>query len=472
MTDFLITQLHTLTSQLHHVFVNNQLAQGGLLLGAFGALAAAARTWPQRLWNRLLERTTFMLEIDGQDQSFAWLSVWLAAQAGSRRTRHMGVATRFNEGMGGHALTLGTDQDGDEITVRLVPLSGRTLLRYRGHWLLVRPSREKNQTDSGRSLGYTHTLCVQMLSRSRHLIGPLLQDAYEATAGATSGQTEIYTPEYQNWQVSDRRRSRPPGSLIYSGSLMDTLLTDVGRFQADRDWYQDMGIPYRRGYLLHGPPGNGKSSLVAAVAGAMGLNICVLNLATPELSDERLQTLLSNLPRRALLLLEDIDAVFVGRERRSETVKLSFAGLLNALDGVAAGEGRVCFLTTNHPEHLDPALVRPGRADLHLHVANASREQVAGMLERFFPSEQFPELDTAQRLALAGRVPEGTLSMARLQEYLLERRGDPVRAVQDWAELCGQENQEETAAQSAVSPTTPTLLCQLFRQNRSAALVQ
>lgn len=203
----------------------------------------------------------------------------------------------------------------------------------------------------------------------------------------------------------------------------------------------------------------------------------MLNLATPELSNKRLQTLLSNLPRRALLLLEDIDAVFVGRERRSETVKLSFAGLLNALDGVA-GEGRVCFLTTNHPEHLDPALVRPGRADLHLHVANASREQVAGMLGRFFSSEQFlgaqfPELDAAQRLVLTGRVPEGTLSMARLQEYLLERRGDPLRAVQDWAELCGQ---EEADAQPAVSTpesvtleSAPALPCQLFRQNRSAA---
>ncbi|MGY2895170.1 AAA family ATPase [Deinococcus sp. UYEF24] len=454
MTDFLSTQLHALISQLQHLLLHNELAQGGLLLGTLGALAAAARSWPWQLWSRLLERTTFTLEIDGQDQSFAWLSVWLAAQAGSRRMRHMGVATRFNERMGGLALTLGTDQDGDDITVRLVPLSGQSLLRYRGHWLLVRPSREKNQTEGQRMLGYTHTLSVQMLGRSRHLIGPLLQDAYEATAGAVSGQTEIYTPEYQSWQVSDRRRSRPPGSLIYGGALMDTLLADVGRFQADREWYAEMGIPYRRGYLLHGPPGNGKSSLVAAVAGAMGLNICVLNLATPELSDERLQSLLSTLPRRALLLLEDIDAVFMGRERRSETVKLSFAGLLNALDGVAAGEGRVCFLTTNHPEHLDPALVRPGRADLHLHVANASREQVVGMLGRFFPPEQFTDLGAVQRLVLAERVPEDSLSMARLQEYLLERRGDPRRAVNDWAELCGLASEPEPAASAVKLPAS------------------
>jgi mitochondrial chaperone BCS1 len=192
------------------------------------------------------------------------------------------------------------------------------------------------------------------------------------------------------------------------------------------------------------------------VAGVAGLNICVLNLATPELLGERLQSLLANLPRRALLLLEDIDAVFLGRERRSETVKLSFAGLLNALDGVAAGEGRVTFLTTNHPEHLDPALVRPGRADLHLHVGNAAREQVTGMLERFFPEQ----LDAHLCAELSARVPEGSVSMARLQEYLLARRGDLNRAVQDWNELCGTEGE----------PPEPALLCQLFRQTTEQAL--
>ncbi len=435
MFDLLTTTLHELTRALHHTLLSNQFAQGGLLLGLLGTLAAAARHWPQRLWNEVLTRTTFTLEIDGQDAAFAWLSVWLSTQAASRRMRHMGVATRYNERMGGLNLTLGTDSDGDEINLRLIPLSGTLLLRFRGHWLLVQPSREKSQSE-GRMLGYTHTLHLRMLSASRRLIAPLLQTAYEATAGAVSGQTEVYTPEYQNWQVSDRRKSRAASSLIYDGALLDTLLGDVRRFQADRDWYAEMGIPYRRGYLLHGPPGNGKSSLAASVAGELGLNICVLNLATPELSDERLQTLLSNLPRRALLLLEDIDAAFHGRERRSEMVKLSFAGLLNALDGVAAGEGRLTFLTTNHPQHLDPALIRPGRADLHLHLDNASREQVAGMLERFFPESTFPQMHEAQRQRLSGQVPAGVVSMARLQEYLLARRGDPLRAVRDWDELC------------------------------------
>lgn len=454
MFDLLTTAFHELVSTLHQTLLNNQLAQGGLLLGLLGTLAAAARHWPQRLWNGLLSRLTFTLEIDGQDAAFAWLSVWLSTQATSHRMRHMGVATRFNERMGGLNLTLGTDSDGDEINVRLIPLSGASLLRFRGHWLLVQPSREKHQGEGGRMLGYTHTLSLRMLSASRQLIAPLLQTAYESTAGAVSGHTEIYTADYQNWQMSDRRRSRAASSLIYDGALLETLLSDARRFQSDHEWYTEMGIPYRRGYLLHGPPGNGKSSLAASVAGELGLNICVLNLATPELSDERLQALLSNLPRRALLLLEDIDAVFHGRERRSDAVKLSFAGLLNALDGVAAGEGRITFLTTNHPQHLDPALIRPGRTDLHLHLGNATREQVAGMLARFFPQATFPQMTAAQRAHLSGRVGEGAISMAQLQEYLLERRGDPLRAIREWSEL---EKMQASEFPALLAPPTADL---------------
>lgn len=423
--------LHDLVAALRHLLAHNELAQGGLLIGALGALAAFGRTLPGRLWGRLKDRFTVTLDVQGDDPAFPWLAAWLAAQPVGRHLRHLGVVTRFNEEMGGQNLTLATDRDGDAVNVRLVPLSGQVWLRYRGHWMLARPSREKRQGEGSRFLGYSHSLTFRMLAPARAVVPDLLRDAYTLTAGFGDGKIEIHVPEYSDWKLAERRLARPLASLVYDGEVLASLRDDLAAFQADRGWYASLGIPYRRGYLLHGPPGNGKSSLVAALAGEFGLNVCVLNLATPELSDDRLVGLLANLPRRAVLLLEDIDAVFRGRDPRTPAVKLSFNGLLNALDGVAAGEdGRVTFMTTNHLADLDPALIRPGRADRHLFLGNASRLQVEGMLARFWPDR--PRADLA---ALAARVPEGRVSMARVQEYLLERRADWSAVTRDWTEL-------------------------------------
>ncbi len=104
---------------------------------------------------------------------------------------------------------------------------------------------------------------------------------------------------------------------------------------------------------MYGPPGTGKTSFILALAGHLKLSICTLNLSGNELDDERLNKVLEVAPRNAIILLEDVDAIFVERtsvSQKREGRKVSFSGLLNALDGVRSQEGRVLFLTTNHIE--------------------------------------------------------------------------------------------------------------------------
>jgi chaperone BCS1 len=92
------------------------------------------------------------------------------------------------------------------------------------------------------------------------------------------------------------------------------IIKDIKHVQNSADWYVNNGIPYRRGYLLYGPPGTGKTSFTQAIAGHLYLNICYLNLSGGQLDDDGLNRSLNNAPGHSIILLEDIDAVFVGRE--------------------------------------------------------------------------------------------------------------------------------------------------------------
>ena len=97
---------------------------------------------------------------------------------------------------------------------------------------------------------------------------------------------------------------------------------------------------------------------------------------------------MNDAPASSIILLEDIDGLFVEREAvnpSQEGRRVTFSGLLNALDGVRSQEGRILFMTTNHREKLDPALLRPGRCDVQVELKNASFKQMKEMYERFHP---------------------------------------------------------------------------------------
>jgi chaperone BCS1 len=174
-----------------------------------------------------------------------------------------------------------------------------------------------------------------------------------------------------------------------------------------------MGIPWRRGYLLFGPPGTGKTSTAFALAGELRLKLCALSLTNPKLTDNVMADLLQRTPPRSLILIEDIDAFFNARETQDTRIQFSFSGLLNALDGVGAQEGRIVVLTTNHRERLDKALLRPGRIDLEIELGNATASQLRGLLQRFFP-------DVRERIdRIVSDYPAKSLSPAQVQQILI-----------------------------------------------------
>lgn len=234
------------------------------------------------------------------------------------------------------------------------------------------------------------TVTLTTLYSQRHIFEDLFTEAHRLAQQSTEGKTIVYASRSTNWEkFGEPRRKRPIESVILDKGVKERIVADIQDFLNSSKWYYDRGIPYRRGYLLHGPPGSGKSSFIQALAGQLDYNIAILNLSERGLTDDRLNHLLTIIPKRTLVLLEDADAAFNNRRTQTDAdgyrgANVTFSGLLNALDGVASAEERVLFLTTNHIERLDSALIRPGRVDMTVRIGEATRWQASRLWDRFY----------------------------------------------------------------------------------------
>jgi chaperone BCS1 len=432
--DFLSnTNLHTLWLEVQKALSANEFAQGGLLLMVLGGAVAYLRNLPRQIYNWCFERLVISVQVDSKDSAFEWFQVWLSKQRVSGKMRDLALTTRHNL-EGGFAVS----PEENAPKALFAPTDGTFYVRFDKRLFWFTAARERMQGSGSALIGFHETLTVRTLFTNRAALQHLVTAAYHTVRAPEDPKVELYAPRWNEWHVTGRVKPRAPESLVYAGGLFERVLEDAQRFLASEQWYTDMGIPWRRGYLLYGPPGNGKSSLITALAGALKRSVCVLNLSSLALTDEAVTNLLGEAPEGSLILLEDVDAVFTGRERSSgNESKLSFNGLLNALDGVTAQQGRMVFMTTNHLEKLDPALVRPGRCDVHQFIGNATRDQIARMLLRFYT-----DLEPTTARALAVRIDEQALSMARVQEFLVRHRDNAAGALEHWYEL-------ETAAITA-----------------------
>lgn len=178
-------------------------------------------------------------------------------------------------------------------------------------------------------------------------------------------QIMSWNSEKQQWEFRKERATRSFSSVFLPAELQAEIENDLKTFTASRKRLNRLELSWRRGYLLSGPPGTGKTSLSLAVAGSLSFQLASLSL-TDIKSDGELRKAVGQLRNRTVLVIEDIDAYSVSNDREHNAAKdgdLSLSGLLNALDGFETPEGLVTIATTNHAENLDPALVRSGRLD-------------------------------------------------------------------------------------------------------------
>jgi len=344
------------------------------------------------------------LEITHHDEAYPWLLQWMTA---SHRAQHAGtqlapnaapmmkggilarLIARYNPRL--HHLQVRTSQpkDGPSHAAHFsfVPGPGQHILRYGGSLIYVDRQREKDLNIGTREPFETITLTT--LYADRGVFEQIFSEAHALYQRLQEGKTIIYNSIGTAWQqFGEPKWKRPLDSVILERGVKERIAEDVKAFLAARSWYLNRGIPYRRGYLLYGPPGTGKSSFIQALAGHLDFNIAILNVSERGVTDDRLNHLLLKVPPRTIVLLEDIDVAFVNRRKPDADgyagATVTFSGLLNALDGVASAEERIIFLTTNHVERLDEALIRPGRVDMTVRLGEATEYQIEQLWDRFY----------------------------------------------------------------------------------------
>nr|WP_308645933.1 AAA family ATPase [Ottowia beijingensis] len=294
----------------------------------------------------------------------------------------------------------------------LSPGEGLHILRLDGRWLWIRRDVQVAQA-------VFEKISLSQFGRSPARLQAFLQAAIDTRAARETDTLSVYIPNPfhgGDWMRARLGSRRPLASVVLKAGQGEALLADLERFFDSRERYAQLGIPWRRGYLLYGPPGTGKTSLVTALASELHLNVCTLSLASPIVTDEKIHTLLASVPQRSLLLIEDVDAFFRERDAAHAQVKLSFSGFLNALDGVATQEGTVLFMTTNHVERLDPALIRAGRIDERVELGYADEEQLRRLYRKFHD-------DAAAAEAFAREKAGQNLAPAAVQGELMRRFG-------------------------------------------------
>lgn len=313
---------------------------------------------------------TWTVSIEGGDDIFWDAQLWLMEQGAKQNSRALTISSHHDHNpFGPDPTTLRLAADDDE--VQNVTIGG--------HPVAVSMIDPSGPLRTGPQQGSTYkppklSFSAKTVAGREAVIDLLVQLQGERTKERRQPGLNVLD-KWGDWRRRSDLPPRPMESVITQGDVLGELHRDLKEFIDREKDYVRRAIPYHRAYLLEGPPGTGKTSAVKAVTNALGLDLWYAQLSGID-KDAKLSDVFGEVRARGVLLLEDIGSLPAAVDRTGEEAgsgDISTSGLLNALDGVATPHGLITIMTDNHPERLDPALLRPGRIDRIFHFAHPDR---------------------------------------------------------------------------------------------------
>jgi mitochondrial chaperone BCS1 len=396
--------------------LSNQLVGGGLVLMLTGGVMGLLRNVPSECYYWLKKRFTVNLTILDSDPLFEWTKLWLDSLPYSKRTRRVSCSLHRE---------VDKDFSTDSKPV-FSPSPGNHFFRHNGKLIWLERAKPEAPT-SGSAAGKRtpESITLTLLGTDQGCLRILVEEIIKAAKAEEKINAFVSGSGW--WRKLPSFSPRHISTVDLPWEDETRVIEAIKEFLVSRADYTTKGIPYHLNFLFAGLPGTGKTSLAAALSGHFGLHLHILNIAGPGMNDDNLIDLMLSLPRRSMLLLEDVDAVAPTRNKPKKSKKsndvlstdnsddgVTLSGLLNCMDGITAPDGAIIIMTTNHPENLDAALLRPGRVDIRLNFGEATREQIERMCKRLNP----PMLENGKVDALLA----DKLTAAQVQAVLMESR--------------------------------------------------
>ncbi len=376
--------------------LNNQFFSGGLVLMLTGALMGLLRQVPSRLYAWTKHRFTVSLTILDTDPLFEWTKLWLDSLPYAKRARSLSCSL-YRE----------ADEDfSTDSRAVFAPAYGSHFFRHESRFIWL----ERGKPDApatGNTVGHKapETITLTVLATKQTVVRELVREIMDSARILEQQRVRGYISGCGWWRRLPTFAPRKLATVDVPREDETRITEAIRDFLVSRALYAERGIPYHLNFLFAGLPGTGKTSLASALCGHFGLNLHILNIAGPGMNDDRLVELMLSLPRKSMLLLEDVDAVVPEARRKphagavasgttptagkpDEAEGITLSGLLNCMDGLTAPDGAIIIMTTNHPEMLDDALLRPGRVDVRVNFGPATRAQIERMCKRLCPNRK------------------------------------------------------------------------------------
>lgn len=365
-----------------------------MLLAAFAYIGFQLKSVPVEAWKKIKEKLIYSTHIRQGDQLFEIIEEWISENY-DRTILSSAASFQFRK-------------------LKLSHHDSTFFIKFKGKWLCIRKSYNNLQNASSLDNAYYSDYSISGLKAKDKVID-LIDTAINVYNDKRMNMRNIYVNDkFGNWMLVGELKSYKLESIWYRHK--NSIITDIMNFQSNESEFIRRGIPYKRGYMFYGPPGNGKTSMALGICHRLKRDAMIVNLNDMD-SDESIITAFIRTSENQILILEDVDAAFSNRKGDKG---ISFSALLNCLDGAYSKHGMITIMTTNHLDKIDPALFRPGRCDQKFLFDNPDGGLIKHYIENFFNDkinvEYFPEdqsMATVQEVCLvsnsAGEAAERLL---------------------------------------------------------------